>query len=372
MNLVKRVAAVAATVSLVSLAACGGSSEGGANAGPRSTVDPGKASAVTPVSEKVVAAGEREGSVLLYSNADEQIMRPLVAAFSKKYPKIKVRTIDLKDAQIVERYKTEVATGTRTADIVMSSDQIGMQDFVKDGNVLDYEDPNVKNLPGYAHLAPGVVALSEDPVVALFNRSLLPESKQPKSMTEFAKLAPSLKGKIGTPDIDNAVGILATSSYLESAGEDGWKNLEAIGPNAGVESGTGNLAQKLLQGAYSAAFFAGGAIRPLITGDVAKVLNYAYLTDGTPLVPRAVAITAKAPHPNAAKVFVNYALSVEGQQKGCKGGFTPYRPGVKCPFGISAIEEAVGKDNVIVQGWDPELKAKSEGIRARWNKAFGR
>lgn len=372
MVVLKRAAVVVAALSLVGLSACGSDPGSGSAAGPQSTVDPGKASAVTPVSDDIIAAGEAEGSVLVYTNADEQVMRPLVAGFTKKFPKIKIRSLDLSDAQIVERYQTEAATDTRTADLVMSSDQISMQDFVAAGHVLDYEDPNVENLPEYARLAPGVVAISEDPVVALFNKSVLPEDKQPKSMTEFAELAPSLKGKIGTLDINNAVSLLATSSYLESAGDEGWKNLEAIGPNAGVESGTGNLAQKLLQGAYSAAFFAGGALRPLITGDAAKVLNYAYLADGTPLVPRAVAITEKAKNVNAAKVFLNYALSVEGQKEACKGGFTPYRPGVTCPFGISAIEEAVGKENVIIRGWDPDLKSKREGIETRWNQAFGR
>lgn len=372
MVVLKRAAVAVVALSLLGLSACGSDSDGDTVAGPQSTVDPGEASAVTPVSDDIIAAGQDEGEVLIYTNADEQIMRPLIEGFEKKYPEIKIRSLDLSDAQIVERYQTEAATGTRTADVVMSSDQIGMQNFVAAGHVLDYDDPNVANLPDYALLAPGVVAMSEDPVVALFNKSLLPEDEQPTSMSEFAEMAPSLEGKIGTLDIGNAVSLLATSSYLESAGDEGWENLEAIGPNSGVESGTGNLAQKLLQGAYAAAFFAGGALRPLITGDAAKVLNYTYLTDGTPLVPRAMAITQEATNVNAAKVFVNYALSVEGQIEACKGGFTPYRPGVTCPFGISAIEEAVGEENVIIRGWDPELESKRADIESRWNEAFGR
>lgn len=368
----QRAAAAVAVVSLISLAACGGGTEDPGAAGPTSDVDSGEAAPPTPVSDEIVAAAEEEGSVLLYSNANEEVMAPLAAGFSKKYPNIEVRNLDLEDTQIAERYRTESATGARTADIVMTSDQLTMQDFVEAGHVLDYEDPNVPNLPDYANLAPGVVAMSEDPVIALFNKSVLPEDQQPTSMAEFAEMAPELEGKIGTLDVANAIGFLATASYVNDAGEEGWEHLEALGASAGVESGTGNLSQKLLQGAYAGSFFVSGSVRPLITGDAAKVLNYTYLVDGTPLVPRAMAITAQAPNPNAAKVFMNYALSVEGQEEACKGGFTPYRAGVECPYGLAAIEDAVGEDNVIIGGWDPELKSQREAIEARWNEAFGR
>jgi len=372
MRLPTRAVAVLAAVSLLSLSACGGSSDEPDAAGPTSTADPGQASEVTPVSDEIVAAAKEEGSVLLYGNANDEIMAPLAEAFMAKYPEIEVRSLDLDDAQIVERYRTETATGASTADLVMTSDQLTMQGFQESGNVLDYEDPNVANLPDYARLADGVVAISEDPVIALFNKAVLPEPEQPRSMEEFAELATKLKGKIGTVDITNAIGFFATSSYVDQQGDDGWEILEQLGPATGVESGGGNVAQKLLQGEYAAAFFLLGSIRPLIQGDAAKVLNYAYLTDGTPLVPRAVAITKEAPHPNAAKLFLNYALSVEGQQEACKGGFSPYRAGVECPYGLAAITEAVGEDNLVIRGWDPDLESKRDALVARWNEAFGR
>lgn len=372
MRFPKRALATLATVSLITLAACGGSGDDPGAAGPTSDVDSGEAAPPTPVSDEIIAAAKQEGAVVLYSNANEEVMRPLAAGFQEKYPEIEVRNLDLDDAQVVERYRTETATGTPTADLVMSSNQLTMQQFVDEGHVLDYEDPNVPNLPDYAALAPGVVAISQDPVIALFNKSVLPESEQPDSLEGFVDLIPELGDKIGTLDVNNPIGLAATAAYLDNAGEKGWENLEALGKVAGVESGTGNLAQKLLQGGYAATFFVAGSVRPLITGDAAKVLNYTYMTDGTPLVPRAMAITSAASHPNAAKLFMNYALSVEGQEEACKGGFSPYRSGVECPYGLAAIKDVVGEENVIVGGWDPELGAERESILARWNAAFGR
>jgi iron(III) transport system substrate-binding protein len=359
-------------VCALGLVACGGSPAASPSAGPSSPVDVGAASAVTPVDAATIAAAEKEGSVLLYTNADEQLMKPVAAAFKAKYPGIQLRVLDLGDAQILQRYATETATGVRSADVVMTSDALGMLDFVKRGNVENYTDPNVKNLPKYAQLAPGVVAMSEDPVVAVFNKALLPEAKQPKDMASLAALSGSIKGKVATTDISNPVQFSAMSAYIGKNGDSGWQIIEKLGPNSGVESGTGNLMQKLAQGQYQASYFVSGAVRGLITGDAAKVLNYAHLQDGTPLIPRAVAVTKKAGSPNAAKVFMNFLLSVEGQEAACKGGFTPYRTGVKCAFGVPAIEKAVGAGNMILGAYPTDLDKQQPAIVSHWKTAFGR
>jgi iron(III) transport system substrate-binding protein len=356
----------------VTLAACGTSPGGGAPAGATSRVDVGRASAVTPVDAATLARARKQGSVLLYTNADEQQMKPISQAFTAKYPYLKLRVLNMNDAQTFQRYATETATGARTADVVMGSDAVGMLNFADQGNVLDYTDPNVANLPAYARLAPGVTAMSEDPVVAVYNTALIPKDKQPKDVTALAKLSDSLKGKIATTDISNPTSFGAVAGYLGRHGEAGWKNIEELGANSGVESGTGNLMQKLAQGQYQASYFVAGTVRALITGDTAKVLGYTYLTDGTPLLPRGLAITRKAGSPDAAKVFVNFLLSVQGQEAACKGGFTPYRDGVACAYGVPAIKKAVGAKNLILGGYPDGIVKDKPVIETRWKKAYGR
>ncbi|MEU3983246.1 extracellular solute-binding protein [Streptomyces sp. NPDC026672] len=371
------ICAVTAACSLA-LAGCGGSTAGtptrtsGAGAGAGAGVDVGKASAPTPVDAATLARARKQGSVLLYTNADEQQMKPVTAAFHAAYPDLTLRVLSMDDSQTFQRYATESATGVRTADVVMGTDAVGMLNFVGEGNVLDYTDPNLKNLPAYARLAPGVTAMSEDPVVAVYNTALVPEDRQPKDITSLAKLSDSLKGKVATTDLTNPTSFGAVAGYLDKHGEAGWKNIERLGPNSGVESGTGNLMQKLAQGQYQAGYFVVGTVRALITGDAAKILDYTYLTDGTPLLPRAVAVTKKAAAPDAAKVFVNFLLSVKGQEAACKGGFTPYRDGVDCAYGVPAVKQAVGADNLILGGYPKGIVQDKPGIRARWNKAYGR
>ncbi|WP_051570915.1 ABC transporter substrate-binding protein [Cryptosporangium arvum] len=359
-------------VLVLALAACGSNAGRSTTPSPSATADVGRASAVTPVDDATLAAAREEGEVLLYTNSEDQQMTPVVKAFEAAHPGIEVRSLTLGNKEMFQRYETEVASGGSTADVIMSSDAVGWLAFLAGGNVLTDADPNQPHLPGYAVLAPGVYAFSLDPVVAVFNKAVLPEAKQPTTMTELAKLAPQLDGKIGATDISNVIQFGATSAYLDRYGDAGWKNLEAIGAHANVESDNGPLVTKLAQGQYAAAFFVSGTVRAFIVDDVAKVVNYSYLTDGTPLLPRGVGVTAKGEHRNAAKVWLNWLLSVEGQEAACRGGFTPYRDGVRCAFGLPQVKAIVGDENLIVGTFDPALATGGPAIVARFNRAFGR
>ncbi|MGY2129472.1 ABC transporter substrate-binding protein [Blastococcus sp. SYSU DS0617] len=360
-------------VGVVVLAGCGGSPEEATPGAPESTADVGEASEVTPVDDAVLEQAREEGEVLLYTNAEDQQTAPIKAAFEAAFPDITLRSLPLDDDEMLQRYATEVATGTPTADVVMNSDAAGWLDFVDAGNVEDYEDPNTPNLPDYALLGPGVYAASLDPVIAVFNKQLLPEDQQPTTLAELAEMAPELDGQIGTTDISNSVQMASTTTFIEENGAEGWALLDRIGEHASVENSNGPLVTKTAQGQYVADFFVSGSVRAFITGDVAQVVNYRYLQDGTPLNPRGVAVTAEAPHPNAAKVFLNWLLSVDGQEAACEGGFTPYRSGVECPFGLPEVIAAVGgEENLLIGSYDREVVEQQDEIIERWNEAFGR
>lgn len=364
-----------ALAAVLTLGACGSSSDEppAAASTPEPTADVGEASAVTPVDDATLAAANEEGEVLIYTNAEDQQMAPLKKAFEKAFPEITLRALSLGDEEMFQRYETEVASGGETADVIMNSDELAWMDFLEGDNIEPYEDPNTPNLPDYALLAPGVYAMSLDPVIAVFNKQLLPEDKQPRTMAELAEMAPELDGKIGTTDITSSTQWGATTGFISKYGEDGWDILEQIGAHSKVEASNGPLVTKLAQGEYAVNFFVSGSVRPFITGDVTQVVNYSYLEDGTPLNTRAAGVTAEAPHANAGKVFLNWILSVEGQEAACNSGFTAYRDGVKCDFGLPQVINAIGgEENLIITGFDPELADQQDEIEARWNEAFGR
>jgi iron(III) transport system substrate-binding protein len=385
-------AVVVTAITAAGVAGCGGSSEEGtttaasvAAASTASTApaaSPAKttstpaaqpAGGVTPVSAQILADAEKEGSLVLYTNADDEQVAPLVKAFNVAYPDLKVKSLSLGSNEVFQRYLSESATGSPSADVLLASNAVSWQELMTKGDVDTYQDPNLPNLPGYAKLGKGVTAMSEDPSITVYNKALIPESKQPSTLAGLAAMASSLKGKIATVDVGVPLQLETTAAYVAKTGDAGWQTLEKLGAASKVESSTGALVTKLAQGQYAAAFFTSGAVRALITGDAAKLVDWKYMTDATVVVPRAIAVTKGAKSPNAAKVFQNWVLSVQGQQAECQAGFTPFRNGVDCPVGLSSVDRALGGPNkTIVETYDGDLDAQREAITSRWNAAFGR
>ncbi|MGX6447611.1 ABC transporter substrate-binding protein, partial [Patulibacter sp. S7RM1-6] len=347
-------------------------------AGPATTTTAAGAAATkpapeaTPVSAEVLAAAKKEGSLVLYTNSEVDQITPLVKAFNRTHPGIKVRSISFGAEEAFQRYLSERSTGSASADVLMANHGVGWQSLLKKGLVEPYEDPNVANLPDYARLGKGLTAMSEDPSVVVYNKALIPEDQQPSTLAELAAMAPKLEGKLATVDIGVPLQYETLAAYVGKAGEPGWKAVEALGAASKVESNTGSVVTKLAQGQYAAAYFVSGAVRSLITGDAAKLVNWRYLTDATVVVPRGIGIPKGGRSPNAAKVFVNWILSAEGQEAECTAGFTPFRDGVDCPAALAGVDATIGAGKAIVDRYDDDLAGRRAALTDRWKAAFRR
>jgi iron(III) transport system substrate-binding protein len=369
--------AVALTGAALAGAGCGSSSSDDDTSTASGAVTATTAAAAagdgTSVSAEIQAAAEKEGGLVLYTNADDEQIAPLVKAFNKSHPGIKVKSLSLGSNEVFQRYLSESATNTPTADVLLASNAINWRDLIAKGKVDPYEDPNVAELPEYARLGKGVTAMSEDPSIVVYNKALIPEAKQPTTLAGLAAMAGSLKGKIGTVDIGVPLQLETNAAYVGKAGDAGWATLGQLGKAAKIESSTGSVVTKLAQGQYVAAFFVSGAVRALITGDAAKLVDWKYLDDATVVIPRAIAVTKDAKSPNAAKVFQNWVLSAQGQQAECASGFTPFRDDVDCPVGLSSVDKALGgAGKTIVETYDGSLDASRADVTSRWKAAFGR
>jgi iron(III) transport system substrate-binding protein len=365
--------AALAAVALLALPACGVGSQSGSDTTTTTQGGDTERPAEAIDIDAAIEASRDEGKVIVYGNPSADQWEPVLAAFQEEYPWIEVETFDLGGAEAFQRFLSEEATGATTADVIVNTDGAGWLDLIERGKVVDYVDPELADMPDIAVAAPGVFAMSVDPLIGIFNTRALPLDEQPDTLADLAAMSEELDGKIGTVDVENGQVGLGTYGYTTERGEEAWDVLEQIGPHSRVEDGSGALLSKLQTGEYEAAFMASGSIRALIdTTDAGDVLNYRYLTDATPLPTRGMAVTTAAGSPNAAKVLIHFLLSQEGQTAGCAGGFTPYRDDVECPQDLAAIEEVVGEGNALVVGYPEELTTELPAMRERWDEAFGR
>jgi iron(III) transport system substrate-binding protein len=349
------------TVGLIAaLAGCGSSTTNSAQKSPSA----GGASTTAPV------AGGGSGELLIYSNSGKAYIQPVLDAFSKAYPSIKVSYTDLEDPVAFARYRAEHAQGARTADVIIASSP-SLWD--QNRNIaLPWTPTDASAYPSSLVQFPGVFILSPDPAVSIYSKVKLPANRVPDTfagLVSAVKQYPSLfNKKIVTYTADNFFGY---SAFWGLVKKHGWSQLTTLGPASKAEPDGVLMAQQLATGAANYGFFESGLIRGALTATQKQLIGWKYMRDFTPLIPRGVAITKGGANPAAAKTFLNWIYSAPGQQVLCATGFTAFRTGVNCSNSMAAVQQAVGAANVYLVPFHSTIAQERASFVTRWHQLFG-
>lgn len=328
---------------------------------------------------QIIEGSRAERGLMIYSNMADNNWQPVIKGFSEKYPWVKVETVDLGSGTVHSRWEAEKGSSARTADLLVSGANDRWASYGKDGLMEDYESPENKHLPDFAHPYPGVNVLSTDPLVITYNAALLPEDQRPTgfaSLVEDAVAQPDMfKSKITTYDAArNSFGLTAWWAFMDKKGEAGWEALRKIGPMIRGETSGGPMNEKIATGEYLMGIAVSGiTIFPRLEQPGGEILGFAFPDDGTIMMLRGMGIPKGAANPNSAKLFVDYTLSNEGQTLIGKGGLVPYREDVaedQVRYTFQKIGELVGADNVITAGFDQRLITEAGPFVEKWNAAI--
>ena len=328
-------AALLAIAGMLAVPACGVGSKSAPTRRPPPSTRPASVAAEAIDIDAAIDASKDEGKVIVYGNPSADQWEPVLEAFDEEYPWIEVETFDLGGAEAFQRYLTEEATGSGTADVIVNTDGAGWLDLIERGKVVDYVDPELADMPDFAVAAPGVFAMSVDPLIGIFNTKAFPEDEQPETLAELAEMAERPRRQDrhhrGRERPGRARHVrLHRGARRGGVGRAGRSSART--PRS--RTGSGALLGKLQTGEYEAAFMASGSIRAFIdTTETGDVLNYRYLTDATPLPTRGMGVTTAGGVAERRQGARQLPPSQEGQTAGCAGGFTPYRDDVECPTG---------------------------------------
>ncbi len=334
---------------------------------------------------EVVAGAEREGSLLIYSIMSAENWRPVLEGFNRRYPKVKVETLDLPNSrEVFERYLAERGTNSRTADLLATADPSGWIEFQKRGEVMPYESPESAAWPAWAKPWPGVYTISADPLVFIFNKMLVPEAQQPKSFAQFVALSEENRSRWRNKLTSygahfGGFGYSANFGFVQKHGDTAWDWFKQIAPTQPRwERSGGPMTEKVTSGEYAAGWFVSAiTFWPRLNDPArARVLGWNFIQDGQLVILRGMAIPKGARNTNAAKLMLDYIASVEGQQAFGRGGLTPARPDVKPGDNIrhtfSSITEAVGgEQNIAFIDYNPATLTDYQPFIDRWKQTFG-
>jgi len=269
---------------------------------------------------ELAAAAKAEGGLTVYSSMNEQEGLPLWKLFETATG-VPVSYVRASDTQLLSRISIEGRARQRSWDITVSTAAVK----------IPTEAVAPVDLPEAAALMPeargkdkrwhGVYAHYNAPA---YNTKLVQPSDLPKSLEDFAQRK-DLKGRVAIDSVDSQWLSAILQHYGDERGRklinDIMTNLEPV-----LVDGHLQLARAVASGEYMYA----------LTNYVSLTLNMKLsgaATDYFGLEPialffGAVAVSAQAPHPNAARLAANFLLSREAQEFSRQAGRVPVRPDV--------------------------------------------
>lgn len=336
-------------------------------------------SAFAQTAPEIVEASKSENRLLIYSNMGTDNWNPIIAGFNEKYPWISVETLNLGASEPIVRYQAEVGTGVDSADFIVTGSITDWIRFSDEELAADYVSAEDGMLPDWSKPFPGIYTFSTDPMVLGYNKLLLSRELRPDSFEGFAQAVvdnPDMfNGKIGSYAVDGFGGSI-NWAFVRDHGDKGWEMLDAIGPSAKTGDGSGAMIEKITRGEYTAVFFLSGpVIMPRMETGLDQIMEWKFISDGTPVFMRGMAIPEKSKNINAAKMMLDYILSEEGQIAVSQAGFTPYREGLpvdQLRFGsLETLGEEIGEEDIILINYDRDMLDNFDAFAARWAQAMG-
>jgi len=331
---------------------------------------------------KIVAGAEKEGKVVIYTSTDLSQVKQLTEAFRMRHPKIEVEFNDLGTNGTYNRVISEAAANQVGADLVWTNAMDAQIKLVTDGYGQPYGSPEAKNLPDWAVYKDMAYGTTIEPLTLGYNTKLLPKELVPKTRADLVKLMKErgdlLKGKVATFDPEKAgSGFLFHTNDLKNHGDKFWELVEAFGKLDGkLYSSTGQLREKLVSGEHVLVFNIIGSYA-LDWAKENPTLGVAFAEDYTQTFSRPMFVAKGAPHPNAAKLFIDFVLSTDGQKALVAGGLPAIRTDIaEGGLDAKALEKMASGNLKPIRINDALLEYMDQKKRAeffrKWNQTLGR
>jgi iron(III) transport system substrate-binding protein len=277
--------------------------------------------------EALIAAAKKEGKVVLYTSSNPTDLRPLFDAFKKRYPFMNPQSYDANCPELAEKFLAEERAGKHLADVI-ACDSWDTERFKKENLVARYIPPSAKNFASRMKDPEGYWATDNYTFWVLgYNKNFVKEKDLPRDW--FDLVDPKWQGKV-------AVHLLAHRLY--AGWEQRWGQEKARQLVEGLKKqklllrkGWSQIPRLLAAGEYPLAVAFVHHIEQVKT----KGAPVDWVKTFDPLIAniRGVAVSAKAPNPNAARLFSDFYLSKESQQIIANTwGKVPGNPDVQSPY----------------------------------------
>jgi iron(III) transport system substrate-binding protein len=271
----------------------------------------------------LVEGAKKDGKMVFYTSVETEFARSLTSAFEAKYPFIKTDIFRSSHEKILSRMNVERQTGTFTADVV-SVGEFETFHLQRRGFIAPYKSPQAMAYPeGFKDPNGYWTDLYDNLIVTAFNTTRVKREEIPKRYEDL--LQPRWKGRMVLDQNEDRW--FANLVYLMGE-KKGLEFMQALAKqDIAIRGGRSLVTQLLGAGEYDLQVVAYWYRPHLMKRQGAPVDWVGFEPAIVALHP--ISMVEKAPHPNAAKLFIDLALSDEGQKIFVQRGRESAIPGLK-------------------------------------------
>jgi len=274
----------------------------------------GASAQMAPWEAALYEAAKKEKEFTVYTahyNTEE--MARICAAFDAKYPGVKCNFVRTTAQVAFQRLQQDMKSNVAVASVFSSTDTSHYTALRKDGAIIQYKPNNldkmVDSLKEYNDPENYSTVTAAALMLITYNTSLVSEQDAPKNWPDL--LDPKWKNKvsIGHPAFSGYVGtwvVLMRKLY-------GWDYFEKLEKNSPQIGRSVNDTVTMLN-AKERWVAAGPEATTLLSRDKGNPLAVVYPTDGALLMVSPSSVLAKAPSPNAGKLFIEFMLDKEAAE----------------------------------------------------------
>ncbi len=307
------------------------------------------------------AAAEVTGKLVLYTSQPNADAQQTVDAFTALHPGVEVEWFRDGTTAVMAKLEAEFAAGSPQPDVLLIADSVTMEGLKAQGRLMAHDgadiaayDPATMDADKFWFstklITTGIVYNTAAPLV-------------PASWADL--LAAEAKDQIVMPSPLTSGAATIHMVSLTGHPDLGWDYYESLADHGALAQGGNGGVQTAVAGGEKLYGMIVDFLPIRAKADGAPV-EFVFPTEGVSYVTEPVAILSTAQNPDAAKAFVDFILSREGQELAAAQGYLPAHPDVAPPAGFPPRSE------IRLLDFDPaRALAEDAANKLRFTEMFG-
>ncbi|WP_299840455.1 ABC transporter substrate-binding protein [uncultured Jannaschia sp.] len=319
------------------------------------------AAAALAIVQPALAQDTASGPLVLYTSQPDQDAQQTVDAFEAAYPDIEVEWVRDGTTQMMARLRAEFEAGQPQPDVLLIADTVTMESLKQEDRLMAYPEADTEAYDA------GLM----DPEGHYFSTKLITTGIVVNDAAEMVPtsyadlLDPAAANSIVMPSPLESGAATIHMISLTSLPELGWEYYQGLSDQGAIaQGGNGGTYQAVAGGQALYGFVVDFlAIR---NAEAGAPVSFVFPEEGVSAVTEPAAILSTAQNPEAAKAFIDFLLSPEGQELAASQGYLPAHPDIAPPPGFPDRSE------IDVIDFDPaDALANDAAYKERFVEIFG-